>query len=61
MNVTDVPWQKGFAEAEIETLTERFGLTIIVIVLLVAGFPVGHWIFEVRMQDTKSPDAGVYE
>ena len=35
-------------------------MTIIVIALLVAGFPVGHWIFEVRMQDTRSPDAGLY-
>ena len=35
-------------------------MTVMVTVLLVAGFPVGHWIFEVRMQDTRSPDAGVY-
>jgi len=59
VKVTELPWQKGFADAEIDTLTGRLGLTIIVIVLLVAGFPDGHKILEVRMQDTRSPDAGL--
>ena len=37
MNVTVVPAQTGFAVGEIDTLTGRFGLTIIVIVFDVAG------------------------
>jgi len=60
VKVTELPWQKGFADAEIDTLTGRFGLTVIITVLLVAGFPVGQRIFEVRIQDTRSPDAGLY-
>lgn len=36
--------------AAILTLTGRFGLTVIVIVLDVAGLPVGQVTFEVKMQ-----------
>ena len=60
MNVTGIPAQTGLLDAMIEMLTDRFGLTVIVIVLLVAGFPVGQRMLEVRMQDTRSPDEGVY-
>ena len=60
MNVTEDPWQKGLADAEIEILTGRFGLTVIVIVLLVAGFPVGQRILEVRTHITMSPFTGLY-
>jgi hypothetical protein len=60
VNVTGIPEQTGLAEAEMTMLTARFGLTVIVIVLLLAGFPVGQRILEVRMQDTRSPDAGLY-
>ena len=60
VNVTGVEAQTGLVEAMIDTLTGRFGLTVIVIVLLVAGLPVGHWILEVSMQDTRSPDTGLY-
>ena len=57
--VTEIPEQTGFADAIIVILTGRFGLTVIVTVLLVAGFPVGQRILEFRMQDTRSPDAGL--
>jgi hypothetical protein len=42
VNVTCEPKQRGLAEAEIVKLTSRTGFTVIVIVLLLAGFPVGH-------------------
>ena len=35
-----VPWQAGLAEAVIEILAGRFGMTFIVIVFETAGFPV---------------------
>jgi hypothetical protein len=40
--VTEVPEQTGLADAAIETLTGRFGLTVIEIVFEVAGLPVTH-------------------
>jgi hypothetical protein len=59
--VTAMPEQTGFADAVIVILTGRFGLTVMVIWFEVAGFPAGQIAFEVRMQDTRSPDAGLYE
>ena len=61
VNVTKVDGQTGFAEAAIEMLTGRFGLTVIVTVLEVAGLPVAQVAFEVRTQVTASLFAGVYE
>ena len=61
MNVTKVDGQTGFAEAAIDMLTGRFGLTVIVTVLEVAGFPVAQVAFEVRTHVTASLFAGVYE
>lgn len=55
VKVTELPEQTGLAEAAMDTLTGRFGLTAIVIILDVAGFPVGQVAFEVRTQDTRSP------
>jgi hypothetical protein len=55
VKVTEVPWQMGLAEAEIETLTTTGGLTVIVIVLLVAGLFVTQLVREeVRTQLTTS-------
>jgi len=59
VKVTDVPEQTGFAEAEIETLTGRLELTVMVMEFEVAGLPVAHVAFEVRTQVTTSPSAGV--
>ena len=62
VNITKVPAQTGFAVGEMETLTGRLGLTIIVIELEVAGlFAVQAVIEEVRIQVTLSPLFGVYE
>jgi hypothetical protein len=55
-----LPRQNGFDEAEIELLTARFGLTVIVTELLVAGFPVGQTALEVKTQLIISPLSGVY-
>ncbi len=52
--VTDVPEHTGLEDAEIETLTGRFGFTIILTVFEVAGFPVGQVALEVRTQETAS-------
>ena len=57
MNVTDVPEQIVVKLADIITLTGRFGLTVIVIVFDVAGFPVAQVAFDVNTQVTKSPFA----
>jgi hypothetical protein len=50
VNVTFVPEQIGFDEAAIVTLAGRFGLTVMVTVLEVAGLPVTQVAFEVIMQ-----------
>jgi hypothetical protein len=58
VNVSDVPEHRGLAiAAEIETLTGKRGLTVIVIVLDVAGLPVAQVAFEVRTHVTRSPFA----
>ena len=60
VNVTCVPAQTGFAEGEMVMLTGFSGLTIICIVLEVAGLLVIQTeIDEVKIHDTKSPDAGL--
>ena len=61
VNVTLVPAQTGLAEAAIETLTGRFGLTVMLIAFDVAGLPVGHVASEVSTQVITSPLAGAYE
>ena len=61
VNVTDIPAHTGLAEAAIETLTGRLGFTVIDTVLDVAGDPVVHVIFDVRMHVTASLLAGMYE
>ena len=58
VNVTNAPAQTGFAEALMEILTGRFGLTIMVTVLEVAGFPLAHTAFDVSMQKMISPLTG---
>ena len=57
VKVTEAPEQIGLADGAILTLTGRFVLTIIVIVLDVAGLPVAHVALEVRMHVTRSPFA----
>ena len=59
VNVTDIPAHTGLAEAAIETLTGRLGLTVIDSVLDVAGDPVSQVAFDVRMLVTASLFAGV--
>ena len=48
VNVTELPEQTGLDEAAIETLTGRFGLTVIEIVFEVAGLPVAQVRLEVN-------------
>ena len=55
VKVTELPAQDGLAEATIDTLTGRFGLTVIVIWLDSAGFPVGQVAFEVNSHLILSP------
>jgi hypothetical protein len=59
VNVTGVAAQTGLAEARMETLTGRFGFTVIVTVFDVAGFPVAHVASEVRITVTWSLLTGV--
>jgi hypothetical protein len=52
VNVTEVPVQILLADADIEILTGRTGLTVIVIELDVAGLFVEHGTSEVNTQVT---------
>ena len=61
VKVTDVPEQTGLADAEIDMLTGKFGFTVMVTALLVAGLPVAQVEFDVNSQVTTSPVVGVYE
>ena len=54
VKVTEVPAQTGLAEAAIETLTGRFGLTVMVSDAEVAGLPVAQVALEVNTHDTAS-------
>ena len=59
VKVTEVPEQTGFADAAMETLTGRFGLTVIVIEFDVAGLPVAQVALEVNTQVITSPLTGI--
>ena len=59
--MTDSPMQKGFDEAAMETLTGKFGLTIIVTGLLIAGLPVVQVSEEVSVQVITSLFKGIKE
>jgi hypothetical protein len=59
VNVTEVPAQTGFNDAAIDTLTGRFGLTVIVIEFEVAGLPVAQVALEVSTQVIISPLTGI--
>jgi hypothetical protein len=61
VKVTEIPAQTGLAEAATDTLTGRLGFTVMVTVFEVAGLPVGHVVFEVKMQVTASLFEGVNE
>ena len=60
VNVTGVPAQTGLVEAAIETLTGRFGFTVMVTGLEVAGLFIGQVASEVSTQVIISPFTGVY-
>jgi hypothetical protein len=60
VKMTGAPEQTGLEEADIVTPAERFELTVIVILLDVAGLPVIQAAFEVIIQVTISPFKGVY-
>ena len=61
VKVTAVPAQTGLASAVIETLTGKLALTVMVMVLEVAGLPVAQVALEVNIHVTTSLFAGVYE
>src|ERR1039457_1439808 len=61
VNVTGIPVQTGFADGEMVMLTGFSGLTVISMVFDVAGLFEMHTVIdEVKTQDTRSPDAGLY-
>jgi len=55
---TVVPEQTGFVDGEMLMLTGKLGLTVMVTVFEVAGFPLAQGAFEVRMQRITSPFKG---
>jgi hypothetical protein len=59
VNVTELPWQNGFADATIEMLTGRFGMTDTGYWMLDTGLPVVQVSEDVKMQLTRSPLAGI--
>jgi hypothetical protein len=59
VKVTEVPAQTGFALAVIETLAVTVGVTVMVMVLDVAGLPVTQPRFDVITTYTWSPWSGV--
>jgi hypothetical protein len=59
--VTEVPAQTVVADAEIDTLTGRFGLTVIVTVFEMAGLPVAQGVLEVNWQVIASAFSGTKE
>ena len=59
MKVTEPPMQKGFDEAEMETLTGRTGLTVIDTGLLIAGLPVVQVSEDVSVQVMTSLFKGI--
>ena len=50
VNVTLVPAHIEFAEGEMDTLTGKIGLMVIVIVFEIAGFPVAQFRLDVNVQ-----------
>jgi hypothetical protein len=50
VKVTGLPWQTGFSEATIETLTGVFVLTDMIIGLDITGFGVAQKRLEVILQ-----------
>jgi len=59
LNVTNVPAHTWIFDVEMVRLTGNTGFTIMDIVFDVAGLPLAHAAFEVRIQVTKSPFAGI--
>ena len=58
--MTDVPGQKGFNEAEMDILTGRPELTIIIIGADVQGLLTAQVTFALTVQVTTSPFRGIY-
>ena len=61
VKVTMVPAQILFPEAAIDRLTGRFGFTVMVTVLDVAGLPEAQDALEVKIQMTSSLVSGINE
>ena len=59
--VTEVPLQTGLLDGEIEMLTGKLGLTVIVNVFDVAGFPVAQVALDVSRQVMASEFNGTKE
>ena len=59
VKVTKVPAHTDPADAAMEILTGRSGLTVIVTVFDVAGLPVGHTVLDISVQVTASLLAGL--
>ena len=61
VKLTGEPGQNGFGEATMVAPAGGLGLAVIRMGRAVAGLPVTHGSLEVRIQDTRSRDAGLYE
>ena len=59
VKLTALPGQNGLFDAVMLTAAGRLLFCSIIMVLLVAGLPIGQGIEEVRMQLTRSPFDGV--
>jgi len=59
VKLTVLPGQNGLLDGVMLTAAGRLLFCSMMMVLLVAGLPIGHEIEEVRMQLTRSPFEGV--
>ena len=59
VNVTEFPGQNGFLDAVIDIPAGTLLLIVTDNILLATGFVTGQTILEVRMQNTRLPDAGM--
>jgi hypothetical protein len=59
VKITGIPAQTGFEEAEMLTPTGAYAVTIMMIVLDVAGLPVAQGLLEVSLHIMVSPLVGV--
>ena len=60
VKVTGTPWHEGLGAADIVTSAGNPGNPVMLMTALVSGLLVVQASLDIMMQDTRSPDAGMY-